>query len=215
MIDAFFYGTLMHPKILQRVIGNSGSHLQICPAVIKDYTRHRIKGADYPAIVPYSLSRSLFDRDLEEDERCVRGSLISGLTDEDVRLLDVFEGDASIKIAGVAFGHRLIISIKEYTRELAVGYPLGPLVSLYDVPPTDAMESLVTTTAASQCLEPGRGMEVHTYVWCKSTFELRPEPWTFGDFVRQSAWKWIGSEENADYAEVDGRRAMEGIIVQS
>lgn len=196
MVDAFFYGTLLHPKILQRVIGNDGSHLQICPAVIKDFTRHQITGADYPAIVPYSLSRSLFDRDLEADERSVRGSLVSGLTNEDVRLLDDFEGD-------------------EYTREVVVGYPLGPLVSLHDVPPVDAMESLVMAAAVSQALEPGRG--VHTYVWCKSTSELRPDFWTFEDFVRQNAWKWIGpgSEGNTDYAEVDRRRAMEGIITRS
>lgn len=33
-ISAFFYGTLLHPKILKRVIGNDGSHLEICPAVL-------------------------------------------------------------------------------------------------------------------------------------------------------------------------------------
>jgi hypothetical protein len=32
--SAFFYGTLMHPKILKRVIANDGSHLQLCPAVL-------------------------------------------------------------------------------------------------------------------------------------------------------------------------------------
>jgi hypothetical protein len=32
--SAFFYGTLMHPKILQRVIGNDGGHLMICPAIL-------------------------------------------------------------------------------------------------------------------------------------------------------------------------------------
>ncbi|KAI5998882.1 hypothetical protein EDD15DRAFT_2161327 [Pisolithus albus] len=191
MIDAFFYGTLMHPKILQRVIGNDGSHLRICPAVLKDFTRHQIIGADYPAIVPYSLSRSLFDHDLDERKRSVRGSLISGLTDEDVRLLDVFEGD-------------------EYTREVVVAYPLGPLISLNNVP-------LVPTTVALQGLEPERSMKVQTYVWCKPISELRPDPWTFDDFVRQNAWKWVGvgSEGNADYVEVDRRRAMEGIIVRS
>lgn len=31
---AFFYGTLMHPMILRRVINNSGNHLKICPAVL-------------------------------------------------------------------------------------------------------------------------------------------------------------------------------------
>jgi len=33
-VSAFFYGTLMHSQVLQRVIGNPGSHLQICPAVL-------------------------------------------------------------------------------------------------------------------------------------------------------------------------------------
>lgn len=31
---AFFYGTLMHPEILKRVVGNEGTHLEICPAVL-------------------------------------------------------------------------------------------------------------------------------------------------------------------------------------
>ena len=34
-VNAFFYGTLMHPKILTRVIGNDGTHLEICPAILK------------------------------------------------------------------------------------------------------------------------------------------------------------------------------------
>ena len=34
VIGAFFYGTLLHPKVLKRVIGNDGIHLQICPAVL-------------------------------------------------------------------------------------------------------------------------------------------------------------------------------------
>ena len=32
--SAFVYGTLLHPEILKRVIGNDGSHLEICPAVL-------------------------------------------------------------------------------------------------------------------------------------------------------------------------------------
>lgn len=34
MASAFFYGTLMHPKILKRVIGHDGSYLQIRPALL-------------------------------------------------------------------------------------------------------------------------------------------------------------------------------------
>lgn len=32
--SAFFYGTLLHPAILRRVIGHDGQHLQICPALL-------------------------------------------------------------------------------------------------------------------------------------------------------------------------------------
>lgn len=31
---AFFYGTLMHPDILKRVIGNDGTHLKICSGIL-------------------------------------------------------------------------------------------------------------------------------------------------------------------------------------
>src|SRR5882762_8351525 len=34
MTSAFFYGILMHPNILTRVIGNDGSHLHVCPAIL-------------------------------------------------------------------------------------------------------------------------------------------------------------------------------------
>ena len=32
--SAFFYGTLMHPQILRRVLQNDGAHLRICPAIL-------------------------------------------------------------------------------------------------------------------------------------------------------------------------------------
>jgi len=83
----------MHPLILKRVIGHEGSDLQICPAILLDYTRHHVQHADYPGILPYSQSVSLFKEDLEREERCVRGSLVTGLSDTDLHLLDEFEGD--------------------------------------------------------------------------------------------------------------------------
>lgn len=33
--NAFFYGTLLHPKVLERVIGNNGDHLKIAPALLQ------------------------------------------------------------------------------------------------------------------------------------------------------------------------------------
>ncbi|KIJ57819.1 hypothetical protein HYDPIDRAFT_103800 [Hydnomerulius pinastri MD-312] len=199
MAAAFFYGTLMHPKILQRVIGNDGSHLQICPALLPDYTRHRISAADYPGIVAYAQSRAMFDHDLELEERCVRGSLVTGLSDDDIRLLDIFEGN-------------------EYTRDLVSVHPLGPFSSLNDMPPVDANALFpAKPPPVSTPSELQKPLEANTYVWCRPLSELRADLWTFEEFVKQSAWKWIGSgsEGNRDYAEVDRRRAMEGIIVRS
>ena len=37
----------------------------------------RLKGEGYPAILPYALSRSMSDRDLEPEERTVRGALVN------------------------------------------------------------------------------------------------------------------------------------------
>jgi hypothetical protein len=34
MASVFFYRTLMHPKILKRVLHNDASHLQIYPAIL-------------------------------------------------------------------------------------------------------------------------------------------------------------------------------------
>ena len=32
--SAFFYGTLLHPSILRRVIGHQGHELELCPALL-------------------------------------------------------------------------------------------------------------------------------------------------------------------------------------
>ncbi|OJA20134.1 hypothetical protein AZE42_09306 [Rhizopogon vesiculosus] len=195
MTSAFFYGTLMHPEILKRVIGNDGSGLQMCPALLLDYTRHQVKNEDYPGILPYSQSRAMFDRDLDLEEKSVRGSLVTGLSEEDVRLLDIFEGN-------------------QYTRQVVSVYPLGSLTNIRDIPPIEA-KSLVPIPPISTLDSLTSPVKADTYVWCISPSELQAKLWTFEEFVKDSAWKWVGSssDNNKDYDEVDRRRAMEGLIV--
>ncbi|KIW07296.1 uncharacterized protein PV09_02146 [Verruconis gallopava] len=85
---AFFYGTLMAPKVLSRVCFgpnvplNTTKHgkLNIRPALLQNFRRHRVLNVDYPAILPCEGST-------------VRGTLVSGLTDGDLWRLDIFEGD--------------------------------------------------------------------------------------------------------------------------
>lgn len=86
---AFFYGTLMAPQVLYRVIWGSqtpptpahASLLHIRPAILPSHRRHRVRHADYPAILPSS-----------DPDACVRGTLVTGLTDGDIWRLDIFEG---------------------------------------------------------------------------------------------------------------------------
>jgi hypothetical protein len=85
---AFFYGTLMAPPVLHRVIWGSqtpptpahASLLRIRPAILHAHQRHKVKHADYPAILPTSTPST------------VRGTLVEGLTDGDIWRLDIFEG---------------------------------------------------------------------------------------------------------------------------
>lgn len=87
---AFFYGTLMAPPVLHRVIWGSqtpptpahASLLTIRSAILPAHRRHKVRGADYPAILPCSKQGA-----------CVKGTLVEGLTDGDLWRLDIFEGD--------------------------------------------------------------------------------------------------------------------------
>lgn len=54
--------------------------------------------ADYPGVIPYGETVALLDLnkqtpELSPEERTVRGSLVQGLNESDIALLDVFEGD--------------------------------------------------------------------------------------------------------------------------
>ncbi|KAF5874491.1 putative disease resistance protein [Botrytis fragariae] len=81
--NAFFYGTLMAPEVLYRVIYGASNHpstsLTITPALLHDYCRHRVSFADYPAII-------------SEPGHTVRGTYVTGLTPSNMRNLDYFEG---------------------------------------------------------------------------------------------------------------------------
>jgi hypothetical protein len=79
----------MAPEVLHRVCHGSRSptnaiyanhQLKVKPAILHNHRRHRVRGADYPAVVPYPGSS-------------VRGNIVTGLTDQDIWRLDLFEGD--------------------------------------------------------------------------------------------------------------------------
>ncbi|KAH7873728.1 uncharacterized protein C8R40DRAFT_1048611 [Lentinula edodes] len=200
--SSFFYGTLMHPKILKRVIGNDASHLQIAPAVLFEHTRHKVKYADYPGVVPYRKGQTLFTRELTHEERCVRGTMVTGLTSQDMTCLDYFEGN-------------------EYSRCSIEIHPLQPLIDIpaYDV----ALDDKSLVPADPPPLPPTSellpAIPAQTYIY-NDLENLEADLWSFEDFIKNNAWKWYGdaSNDNPDITEVDRRRelgttsAVEGTI---
>lgn len=79
----------MAPPVLHRVINQTTrpsptqvSSLTICPAILHQYTRHRVAFCDYPAVLPSS-----------DPSACVRGTYVTGLTASNQKRLDVFEGN--------------------------------------------------------------------------------------------------------------------------
>jgi gamma-glutamylcyclotransferase (GGCT)/AIG2-like uncharacterized protein YtfP len=93
--SSFVYGTLMSPAIIRRVcygpeLPNSTTrtlpmHLKFHPAVLAGFQRHRVRIADYPAII-------------RRESSTVRGMLVSGLTEGDMGRLDIFEGEEYARI---------------------------------------------------------------------------------------------------------------------
>ncbi|CAI2171220.1 10735_t:CDS:2 [Funneliformis geosporum] len=88
----FFYGTLIFPQILKRVLENGRSNTEKpinikkrVSAVLKGYKRHKVIGAVYPAI--------LKGDDLKDE---INGILLEGLSSQDIARLDNFEGSVSV-----------------------------------------------------------------------------------------------------------------------
>jgi Gamma-glutamyl cyclotransferase, AIG2-like len=81
----------MAPRVLHRVCyGNADPEpwkarlLTIKPAILYGFRRHKVRYADYPAIIPQANST-------------VRGTFVTGLTPGDISRLDYFEGSEYAK----------------------------------------------------------------------------------------------------------------------
>ena len=91
--NCFVYGTLMAPEVLTRLIGRVPSMCQ--PAFLPNYTRHPIKGRSYPGIIP---SKSDTKDDKKEGDAVpvavgVQGILLTGITDKEADIFDIYEAD--------------------------------------------------------------------------------------------------------------------------
>ncbi|MCJ1382027.1 hypothetical protein MMC17_005139 [Xylographa soralifera] len=85
----------MAPQVLHRVIYGTTtptamqkSSLMIRPAILQGYSRYKVRGCDYPAILPSPTSSTTM-----VESSSVRGTIVTGLSARNVYRLDVFEGD--------------------------------------------------------------------------------------------------------------------------
>ncbi|CAO1613698.1 unnamed protein product [Sympodiomycopsis kandeliae] len=199
----FVYGTLIHPHILARVLSgtlhtpgdeqddgrNQFSHLQAVPAILSQYELRRVKGQEYPAIIEHS-----------KVELPVRGIVVSGLTDNEVRRLDRFEGDEYVRISV----NTLVPSSEEpISNEKRSQWDQKKIQGILDetLPPSRVQDLL-----SGQ--EPNLQVPVETYVWVASHGELElPDgprgPWEFSTFSQSKSNRWTAGEWT-DHGGPDG-----------
>lgn len=185
---AFFYGTLMAPQVLHRVIWGSqtpptpahASLLHIRPAILHAHQRHKVKNADYPAILPTKATSNA----------SVRGTLVEGLTDGDMWRLDIFEGSE--------YARR-----KVKVHVLQTGAKKG-----------DEAEHAMRDDHLSQreLRDNGEGepVEAETYVWTAGAHRLEAEEWDFAEFVRDKMKRWVGGEAAETDDGFQGRQSIHG-----
>ncbi|KAG8932401.1 hypothetical protein FRC02_001199 [Tulasnella sp. 418] len=158
---AFLYGTLMHPSLLGRVLGNNGSHLQTAPGLLKGYSRHRVVNTSFPAVIPSSISRIAFSRS-PNGEGIVRGVIVDGLTAADF---------SRIREYGESMYEQKIVHIQPLAS-------FRPLVGsgLDEIPNWDSPLDIGIPSVSAYC-----------EVWSDSTDRLEPDEW---DYEAHAASKW-------------------------
>jgi hercynylcysteine S-oxide lyase len=161
-----------------------------------------LQGCDYPAIVRYESAKSLFQRELPQEERSVRGAIVLGLTAEDVKLMDIFQGNVLLfrSSRNTSLVHH---DMQAYSRQTVVASPLASFTPL--------LHSDQTIVSAETSLPQLKGFtQVQIYVWRDSLELLSPDIWSFDVFVREKLWHWVGrgSSDDSAYALVDEHRAL-------
>jgi len=91
---AFVYGTLMAPQVLKVLIGRVPDLLE--SATLSNYCRYPVKGQVFPGMIPCSSNNSN-DNIQWIAPTSTTGMLLQGLSDDELRVLDWFEGDEYVR----------------------------------------------------------------------------------------------------------------------
>jgi hypothetical protein len=119
----------------------------------------------------------------------VRGTLVKGLTEEDMKYLDIFEGNVGPRHS---LSNVIVASdnAQEYTREAVEAHALGPFVDVSSY--SDDDENLIPAhpPPLPASFDPSTIVRAETYIYCIEA-DLIAELWSFEDFVKgDNAKKW-------------------------
>ncbi|KAL4977083.1 hypothetical protein BDW66DRAFT_42096 [Aspergillus desertorum] len=213
----FFYGTLMAPEILHRVIHGSPTPqqwqkdlLQFRPAILHGYRRHRVRGADYPGIIRESESWQGFTTEGSgsatekaalssgpgtSSHASVLGTVVSGLTDGDIHRLDIFEG-------AVYRRERVVVRILREALLEDLNSPNGTRNRNGNGAHADADAAWdrhlkdVLEAAVAEFADEGEEVETETYVWIAGRGMLEDAEWDFEAFRRDKMAWWVSADES-------------------
>ncbi|KAJ5176854.1 uncharacterized protein N7482_002731 [Penicillium canariense] len=178
----FCYGTLMAPQMLHRVIHGSPDPepwqkalVRFQPGILHGHRRHRVRGADYPGIVPESETES----SEPGTKTSVLGVLIYGLTDGDIYRLDKYEGSEYIKKT---------VTIRTLC---ALAHEDGETRSTSERHLRDMLGA-----AGSHVADEGDEVTAATYVWVAGRDRLEETEWDFETFKRDKLAWWVGAKES-------------------
>jgi len=188
----------MAPQILHRVIHGRADPepwqkalLTFQPAVLHGYQRHRVRGADYPAIVRASGSSQSTERTEEEPENeaeathsartSVLGTLVSGLTEGDVHRLDIYEGSE--------YAHE---KVKVRTLKEALHQDQG---QDHGNPGSGGNLRDVLEAAGAEFADEKDEVDAVTYVWTDGAERLESAEWDFETFKRDKMAWWFDDDD--------------------
>lgn len=155
----------MVPAILHRVCHGTSyqgqaSQLRFSHATLHNYSRHKVRFCDYPAVIPSSSNLS---SSLSSSTLFVRGTYVRGLTDEDIRLLDIYEGDEYV---------RKVVKIRTLAQVKGEDHAgIGNLLEEKE--------------------EAEDEVETETYVWVAGEDALEESDWDLAEFKRDKLRSWL------------------------
>ncbi|KAJ5979298.1 hypothetical protein N7501_002640 [Penicillium viridicatum] len=188
----FFYGTLMVPQILHKVIHGQANPepwqkamLRFQPAILHGYRRHRVQNADYPGIV--AVPEPAIETEKSSDPKTnagtsVIGTLVSGLTDGDLYRLDRFEGSEYEKKRVVVCTLREACGDNGHSGERGIA--------------ESQLREMFNATGAEVTNEGEEEVLAVTYVWTAGKDLLEDTEWDFESFKRDKMAWWVGVGAN-------------------